>query len=358
MRLVFVTQRVDAEDPVLGAAVAKLHALARRVEALHVLCLDRGEHDLPPNVEVVSFAAATRPRRGLAYETVLARALRRRPDALLAHMCPIYLVLAAPLAKSLRMPLLLWYTHWAETRTLRLATRLADAVLSVDRRSFPLPTDRLHAIGHGIDTQVFTPRDDGPRRNRALRLISLGRTAPTKGIATVVDGVELFLERGGDATLELRGAATTEPERAFRGVLAERIEQQGLSRHVLLEPPLPRSAVPALLRGADALVNAHMGTLDKVVYEASACAVPVVVSEPGFDSLVDALPIPLRFRPADPVDLANKLHALAQADPAVRAETGGVLRRRVEDGHSVETWADGVVGVVRRLRQHGPALDS
>src|SRR5215204_5187328 len=125
MKVVFVTQKVDADDPILGATVAKLRALAARCDHVHVLALAVGRHDLPANVTFGTFDAPTRLRRGLRYARVLLPALvPRRPDAFVAHMCPIYLVLAAPLAKPLRVPLLIWYTHWTIDRTLRAATRL------------------------------------------------------------------------------------------------------------------------------------------------------------------------------------------------------------------------------------------
>jgi glycosyltransferase involved in cell wall biosynthesis len=356
MKLVFVTQKVDVDDPLLGATVAQLRALAERFDEVHVLALSVADHDLPANVTFAQFGAPTRLRRGLHYARVLLPALSRRPDALLAHMCPIYLVLAAPLGKLLRVPLLLWYTHWAASRTLRTATRLCDAALSVDRRSFPLPSPKVRAIGHGIDTTLFRPGDAQRRSDGSLRLVALGRTSPTKGISTVVEGIELFLSRGGDGKLELRGGSTTEPERAFRAALADRIERPPLRGRVALEPPISRPSVPALLREVDALVNAHMGTLDKVVYEAAACAVPVLVSEPGFDALVDGLPLALRFRDAD--GLATALAAFAASDPAARAATGRELRRRVEASHSVENWADGVLRVVRELRGQGPPIHS
>ena len=51
MRLVFVTQSVDAEDPILGATVAKLRSLAQRCDELVVITDHVGAHDLPPNWE-------------------------------------------------------------------------------------------------------------------------------------------------------------------------------------------------------------------------------------------------------------------------------------------------------------------
>src|SRR3972149_5007448 len=93
----------------------------------------------PGNCTFATWAAPTRFRRGLnMLRALVPLMVRRRPDAVIAHMCPIYLVLAAPFAKPLRVPLVIWYTHWTIDRTLRLATRLCDAALSVDRRSYPL----------------------------------------------------------------------------------------------------------------------------------------------------------------------------------------------------------------------------
>ena len=363
MRLVFVTQRLDRDDPVLGATVSKVRSLAERLEAVDVLCLSQGDHELPPNVRVRTFGAPTRFQRGLRYERVLAQTLRRRPDALLAHMCPIYLVLAAPLARPLRIPLVLWYTHWTVDRTLRLATRLADVALSVERTSYPLDTEKLIPLGHGIDTDEFAPRASDGRDGGELRLLALGRTSPSKGFPVLLEAFAQARGRGMDATLEVRGPSTTNEERGHREELLRRIAGLGLEDSVRLEPPMQRPLVPGLMRGFDAVVNptrgqTRGGALDKVVYEAAAAAVPVIACNPAFKTFLGDLPVALHFRSDDAADLADKLLAFAGADPAARAESGRELRRRVEAGHSVETWADGVVRVLRGLRGQAPPVHS
>jgi glycosyltransferase involved in cell wall biosynthesis len=364
MRLVFVTQRLDREDPILGATVAKVRALAERLDAVDVLCLSEGEHDLPPNVRVRTFGASTRFRRGLRYEQVLAQTLRARPDGLLAHMVPIYLVLAAPLAKALRIPLLLWYTHWTLDRMLRVATRLADAALSVETLSFPLDTEKLIPLGHGIDTDEFAPREShAASADGELRLLALGRTSPSKGFPVLLDAFAQARASGLDATLELRGPSTTNEERGHREELLRRIAELGIGEQTRLEPPLPRPHVPGLMRGFDAVVNptrgqTRGGALDKVVYEAAASAVPVIACNPAFERFLGGLPVELHFRSGDAQDLAEKLLAFAASDPAARVEAGAELRRRVEAGHSVETWADGVVRVLAGLRGQASPVHS
>ena len=153
MRLVVVTQQVDPSSPVLGATVAKLRALAARVDELVVLADSAVEGALPDNCRVRLFRSGHRVGRGLRFESALSRELARRPrpGAVLAHMCPIYAVLAAPLARPLRVPVLLWFTHWRRSRLLSTAERLSTLVLSVDQRTFPLDSNKVVAIGHGID---------------------------------------------------------------------------------------------------------------------------------------------------------------------------------------------------------------
>ena len=158
-------------------------------------------------------------------------------------------------------------------RSLRAATRLADVVLSVDRRSFPLETAKLHATGHAIDVERFTPGGDG-RRDGRLRLLSLGRMARWKGHATTLEGLRLAVEAGLDAELELRGPALTDDELAHRAELERTVaEAPELASRVRIEPPVAREEIPAALRAADALVSATQPrgseTLDKVVYEAA-----------------------------------------------------------------------------------------
>ena len=175
-----ITQRVDPEDPALGATVAKLRALAAHVDELVVLTLVARPVDLPANVRVKEFGANGQLLRGARLVGLLVPELRRRPVAVLAHMSPIYAVLAAPVTRPLRVPLLLWFTHWRQSRTLRLAERLATKILSVSDQSFPLPSRKVVATGHGIEVPGERPApraDDGTLQARLARAHVAGQGA-------------------------------------------------------------------------------------------------------------------------------------------------------------------------------------
>lgn len=337
MRLVFVTQQVDPASPVLGATVAKLRALARRVDELVVLTDTAVPGVLPEGCVVRPFRSPTRVGRGLRFESALARELARspRPTAVVAHMCPIYAVLAAPLARPLGVGVLLWFTHWRASRLLRAAERVSTAVITVDARTFPLRSGKVVPIGHGIDLADF-PCVERSVGGRPLRLVALGRTSPAKGLDTIVRALVLAPA----AELTVIGPSLTEEERAHRAALEALVAELGVGDRVRIEDAVPRERVPALLAEADALVNnMRAGATDKVVFEAAATCLPVLASNPALDRL---LPPELRFPRDDAGVLAERITALATAD---RAALGRRLREVVEREHGVDGWAERVVAI-------------
>ena len=327
-RLVFATQKLDPADPVLAATVPKARALAARVDELVVLCDSAAAGIMPKNTRIHEFGGRTQAERGARFATALARELRPRPIGVVAHMVPLYVVVAAPLVRPLGIPLLLWYTHWKDHAVVRAAEKLATGVLSVDRRSFPFESRKLRAIGHGIDLAEFTCTEAPPG---ALRALVLGRYSPAKGIDAIIRAAAL----AGDVQVEAHGTDETFEEHK-RGL--ERLARE-LGADVELGDPVPRAGVPALFARSHVLVNnMRAGAPDKVVYEAAASCLPVLASNPVFD---DLLPAELRFERDDPAGLAERLR---QLDRRRRPE----LRELVARDHSVDHWADGVLATVER----------
>jgi glycosyltransferase involved in cell wall biosynthesis len=318
-KLVFCTQKLDATDPVLAATVPMVRALARRVDELVVLC---DTAVTPVDARVHEFGAATQAERGLRFTAALARELRGA-DAVVAHMVPVFAVLAAPLVRPLGIPLALWYTHWKGHAVVRAAEKVCTHVLSVDVRSFPLRSRKVHGIGHGIDLSEFSC-SEAP--DQPLRAVVLGRYSPAKGLETILRAAALagvaVEAHGSDETFEeyKRGLAGTFPAADLGG-------------------PVPRAELPRLFARSHVLVNnMRAGAPDKVVYEAAASCLPVLASNPVFD---DVLPDELRFDRDDVDGLAEKLRTL---DPRRRPELREVVARR----HSVEHWADELVATVAR----------
>ena len=242
-KLVFITQQVDPRHPALAATVPKIRALAALVDEVVVLADGAVPGVLPDNCRVRTFRAGYRALRGARFETALARELPGlRGGAVVAHMCPIYAVLAAPLVRPLRVPLVLWFTHWRASDLLKAAERVSTAVTSVDHRSFPLPSRKLRAIGHGIDLDEFPCSP--PRAGSGTRLLALGRYSTAKGLDVAVAAVPLA---GDDVELHVHGPALSDDERAHRGELEQLVRELGLEERVTIGDPVPRAEIPALL---------------------------------------------------------------------------------------------------------------
>ena len=330
-RLVFVTQAADPRDPVLGATMGKIRALAARVDELVVIADRIAPGALPENCRGASFAASTQAERGARYVAALAREVASRPRAILAHMAPVYAVLAAPFARPLRIPLMLWFTQQGSGRLLDVAVRVVDTVLTVDERSVPLRSRKVRAIGHGIDMETFECVAE--RRAPLHRLLGLGRYAPVKGWETVVRALVELPE----STLALHGPMLTAADREHRPALERLARELGVRERITFGGAVGYEEVPRLFGLADAVVNATRGNAaDKVVYEAAASCLPVFAASPVFDRL---LPAELRFACDQPTSLAER----------IRSYDGGgrpALRAKVEAEHSVAHWADSVLEAV------------
>ena len=336
-KLVFITQQVDPRHPALAATVPKIAALAALVDEVVVLADGAVSGVLPENCRVRTFRAGSKALRGAKFEAALARELPGlRGGAVVAHMCPIYAVLAAPLVRPLRVPLVLWFTHWRASDLLKAAERASSAITSVDERSFPLSSRKLRPIGHGIDLEQFpcTP----PREGYGTRLLALGRYSTAKGLDVAIAAIGLA---GGDVQLHVHGPALSDGERAHRTELESVVEDLGLAGRVTIGDSIPRAELPALFAEHDALVNnMRAGAPDKVVYEAAAACLPVLASNPSFDEL---LAPEQRFTRWDPASLAERIGVLEAMSVADRAALGRELRRKVAEGHSVESWARGIL---------------
>lgn len=343
MKLVFVTQQVDPADPVLGATVAKLNALAARADELVVLALGAVPGVLPENCRVITFGGGSRAGRGVRYARALVRELRGA-DAVVVHMAAIYAVLAAPLARVRGVPIYLWIAHWRASGLLRAATAVSTNVLSVDRRSFPLETDKLVAIGHGIDYSTLPCRPCVSETQSPLRAVVLGRTSPAKGIETILRAVALVP----DVRLDVYGTSNSPEEEQHRRDLERLIAELGLDERAAIRAPVPRSEIGGVHAAADVLVNnMRAGAPDKAVYEACGSCLPVLASNPSFDELFEGIEPPLRFSRDRPEELAERLRFLAALSAEERAAIGRTLRERVLERHSADSWAERVVTLVR-----------
>jgi glycosyltransferase involved in cell wall biosynthesis len=346
--IVFVTQVVDPDDPVLGFVLRQVRELAARdVDVVVVANEVRRVVDLG-GAELITLgkeSGAGRVRRFARFVRTVERVARERPPVtIVAHMCPIYLVAAALPARVRRARLVLWFAHPRNSWLLGLADLLADDVITSLPGAYPRPSRKVRVIGQAIDTTLFT--SEPPCSGAGLRLLALGRTSPNKGYGVMFEAVRRVREGGHDVRLTVRGPATTDEEREHKATLVRLVGDLGLTGAVTVAEPVPHDAVPGELRTADALLNASIdGHADKAVFEAMASGRPVLVASAGFRELLAELPLNLTFAAGSADELTDRLLALASASAGTRARVGAALRARIEQHHSIGHWADAVAAI-------------
>lgn len=303
MRLLICTQAVDRNDPVLGFFVRWIEMLAHECEHVLVVCLRKGVHDLPANVEVISLGERHRISRAFALFAI-AFGRRREYDAVFVHMNPEYIVAAGWLWRFLGKKIVLWYTHKSVTMRLRIATIFVNSILTASKASFRLPSRKVTVVGHGIDTDFFTP-DLSVARGEGI--LSVGRLDKSKHH-------DLVIRAAKQAACSLRIAGEG-PERA----MLERVARE-LDADVTFCGGLTQTELRDEYRKAAYLVHASTtGSLDKVVLEALACDCDVITT---VAHLYEGLP--LRSVDPAPEAIARAIHEPAHSS----ADRASIVRER------------------------------
>ena len=189
----------------------------------------------------------------------------------------------------------------------------------------------------GTDTRLFSPAEtDVP--GQAFTVGYAGGLLPEKGLDVLFDACAGL---PGDWTLTLAGSGEAESR------LRMRAQRLGILDRTEFRGRLASRVMPAFYRSLSVLVLPSLSTagwqeqFGRVLTEAMACAVPVVVSDSG-ESRHTAGEAGLVYPERDTDALRSHLARL-QADPEWRRRLGRVGRRRVEEHFSMECVAQGLV---------------
>jgi glycosyltransferase involved in cell wall biosynthesis len=277
MKLLITTQAVDTADSNLGFFVRWIEEFAKHSEQVTVICLRSGTYSLPKNVTVITLGRSRMARIARLLELSLSH--KDTYDAVFVHMNPEYIVIAGFLWKFLGKKIALWYTHKSVDLKLRIAAVLADTIFTASKESFRLPSHKVHVMGHGIDTNFFSPDSSVSSGDWYL---SVGRLMPSKDHQMAVeearkDGKKLRIAGEGPELNNLKSyAAQVGAEVEFLG---------GLSQAALRDE----------YRKAQLLIHtSKTGSLDKVVLEALACGLHVRTRDPALKSIEQEGPVYVR----------------------------------------------------------------
>lgn len=184
-----------------------------------------------------------------------------------------------------------------------------------------VPDERITTLPLGVDVQRFHPAPDRAPGAvpRPLRVVTVSRLEPAKGVEDLVVAVGLLAREGVEVDLTLVGEG---PLAARLGVIAQAM---GVAERVRLPGGVPYHELPALYRAHDVFVLASAPTrtwreqFGFAVVEAMASGLAVLAGDSGSLPEVVGGPDSL-VRPHDPIGLAERLRELDADREAGRAQ--------------------------------------
>jgi glycosyltransferase involved in cell wall biosynthesis len=349
VKLLFLTQVIDANDAVLGFVPRWIEGLARRCERVRVVALEAGDvSTLPANVDVLVVGRRGRLSRWLRYRAILKEALREDGfDTVLAHMVPRYALVAAGPCRGAGARLFLWYTHAGVDARLLQAVRRVESVFTASPESLRVDTPNKVVTGHGIDLDHFQTRGEVPAR--PTRLLAVGRLTPAKDPLTILAAVAILVARGHDLHLDLVGGGLTVQDESYVSVVEEQIRLGALEKRVRLLGAVPYREVPTSYHRASLVINASLtGSIDKVVLEAMAAERPVISCNEAARPILAEVAGDgrLYFEKGNASELADRIEGVLALSGAERAELGRRGRAVVARDHEVEALMARLVGLM------------
>lgn len=203
------------------------------------------------------------------------------------------------------------------------------------------PQERSRVIYNGVDTAHFFPATVAAQAEERLRhgiashafvVGTVGRLAPEKNQAVLVDAVAELRRRSIDAHLLLVG------EGRMRRELEQRVAQQAMQPHVTFAGA-HGDVRPALsIMDVFVLPSTHVETFSNAALEAMAMRKPVILSRIG--GAAEMVREGVEGFTLDPAELAENLAPLLatlSADGELRERMGQAARMRVAQEFSLQT---------------------
>ena len=237
-------------------------------------------------------------------------------------------------------------------RVLNSLIRRMDAVIATSKRSAGFLDWHSVVIPHGVDTGFFCPEADATDGDRNLgrecAVATAGRVRRSKGTNLFVDAMIRLLPRHPRCRAYVIGECR--PEHAeFQRSLLLRIEEAGLADRIRFVGQVGRDEMKSWYRKADLFVAPSRSEgFGLTVLEAFACGTPAVAASMGAWPWIVREGTGSIFETGSLDDLAAKLDPLL-SDPGTLAEMGRNARAHAVECHSVESEANAINALYKRL---------
>ncbi len=350
MRLLMITRKVDYQDASpAGFTYNWVRKIGEKLEKLYVITWqESSQRDLPENIEIISL-----PDNKFFKIFVLQFKLLKvlsKVDGVFCHQNPEYTILTVPLAKLFRKKVITWYAHGIINLKLYMVNFLADKILTSSDKGCRLKNrKKIEVVGQGIDIDYFKPViSNEPKANEESRgkfkIISVGRISPTKDYQTLIESINVLVNKKRIKNLETEiiGAPGLESQQEYFKILRKLVKDKNLENYIKFLGPVSHNQILPYYQNCDLFINlSQTGSMDKAVLEAMACQRLVLTCNDAFiDFLNDRR---LIFQKKNLQDLAQKIINLINLPLEERETIGWQSRDKVARNHNLDNLVNKII---------------
>jgi len=344
VKLLIMTQKIDVNDPILGFFVRWVEEFAKHFEFVTVICLQKGEHNLPSNTKVLSLGKEDGVSRLKYIFRFYKYILQENYDVVFVHMNQVYILLGGLIWRLLSKKIGLWYAHGHTPFSLHIAEKLSHIIFTSTKSGFRLKSGKLRIIGQGIDTKKFKPAmrssDD------TFKIVSVGRISPVKDYETIINAVEVLVQKGMNLNVEIIGSAGLPEQESYLSVLKNMVKEKSLGRFINFKGAVPNTEIIPFLQKSDLFVNtSHTGSLDKAMLEAMAVGIPTVSCNEAMLEIFGDYSDKLMYNKKDFNALADGIEFIINLSAEERNKMSSDLRNIVVRRHNISRFIDKISGL-------------
>jgi len=351
MKLLILTQKLDINDPILGFFHKWIEGFSKKFEKVTVICLEKGEYNLPSNVTVYSLGKESIVSRNsylvfrLKYISNFYKYIwkeRKNYDSVFVHMNPEYIVIGGIIWRLLNKKISLWYTHRQKNLKLWLAEKLSHNIFTSSKYSFTLPSSKVQIVGHGIDTDLFGSIIKTKSESNLKIFIHVGRITRIKNCHILIEVAKILKENWQTSfRINFIGEPIFERDILYKKILESLVKEYGLEDNVRFIGSVAPTNMPKYYSEAAASFNlAPTGGVDKSVLESIAAKVPAFFSNESFIDVYSENKDNFMFKEADPADLAKKVVEYFNLSSLEQEVLTQKMSKKVEKAFSVTTLID------------------
>ncbi len=337
MKLLIVTQKVDINDDVLGFMHSWIKEFASRCEKLTVICLYKGEYNLPANVKVLSLGKEKRVSK-IKYIFRFYKYIwqeRKNYDNVFIHMNHMYVILGGLLWRLLGKKVGLWYAHGYVPFSLRIADKFSNLIFTSTKSGYRINSKKVNVVGQGTDTDNFIA---GNIEKEGFKIITIGRISPVKDYKTLIKAIEILKNKNINVSVDILGGAGLEEQEKYMQDMKELVKKLKLEKTINFLGSIPFKNIIPHLQSSSLFVNmSHTGSLDKVILEAMSCELPILTCNEALIGILGNYENSLMYEKKNYKELAKKIEEIFKKNIDGRKRIGKDLRNIVVQGHSVSS---------------------